>query len=274
MPSVLERSFAEELSILDIDEDLIWHRDGDITVVYRLAAFHEPSLDDDAMNASALLAENAWSGLPEGTRYQFFVLLDRDGASRRLHEALPPIADGHVRAPLLEELRQSRLTELTSGDETLVAQERRHYLAATFRPARLRRNRLATVSASLWTAVGRLARRPILRSDDSLKRDVLLEAAHFERRVFRSLSSQEGLELHRCRGVDITRFAHELLSPSSSESLPALLPSTPILEDDVVVSRAHLRVGNYFLGVLSMKDLPDRTEPGLVVPLLDRKSVV
>ena len=266
--AVLERSLAGELSILSVDHDLIWHRDGDVTVVYRLHAFHEPSLDDDAMNAAALLAENAWSGLPEGTRYQFFVLLDQHQARRMLTKALPPIVDDGGAAGFLEELRRSRLEDLLACDESVVAQDRRHYLAATFRPTSLRRRRLVPLVASLRTMAGRFAGQPRVAREAALEHEVLQEAAHFERRVFRSLSTQEGLELHRCRGIEMAAVAHELLSPTAASHSPALSVTTPLLEDDIVVERTRLRVGDRFVAILSMKDLPDRTEPGLLVPLL------
>lgn len=281
--ALLERSLGEELSVLDVIDDLVWHRDGDITVVYRIAAFHEPSLDDDAMNASAFLAENAWSALPEGTRYQFFVLLDRAAAKRSLEAALPPIAAASGASELLDEMRRYRLAEITRGEEALQAQDRRHYLAATFRPSCFHRSRFEALSRPLRAALSRLRRRKVFSSEEALRRDVILEASHFERRVARSLSSREGLELHRCRTPEIVAFIHELLSPTSAavqplRSLRSLPPAaggvqgepgvSALLDDDLFVSRTHLIVGDHAVGILSMKDLPDRTEPGLLVPLL------
>ncbi len=276
---VYERSLSNELSVLDIDDDLVWHRDGDVTVLYRVSAFHEPSMDDESMNASALLAENAWSGLPEGTRYQFYVLLDQQAARRRLEAALPPVIEPAGTAALLDELRRWRLAELTCDDESTVAQDRRHYFAATFRPACFRRSRLSSLTEPVRRALSSLIGRKTVRSEEALRQEVLLEASHFERRVFRSLSTQEGLELRRCRTPEMVAFVHELLSPgiSATQPLSALSPwdssddmalSCSLLEDDIVVNRTYLAVGEHAVGIVSLKDLPDRTEPGLLVPLL------
>jgi hypothetical protein len=89
--AVTEKSLAPELSVVDIHDGIVWSRTGHLTLVYRIEAFHEPGLDGADFDAAALLAENCWSGLPEGTSYQFYVFVDQRRGVRRLEEALPPI---------------------------------------------------------------------------------------------------------------------------------------------------------------------------------------
>ena len=93
MAAVTERSLAPEINVVDIHDDLVWSRTGHLTLVYRVQAFHEPGLDGADFDAAALLAENSWAGLPEGTCYQFYVFVDQRRGVRRLEEALPRSAE-------------------------------------------------------------------------------------------------------------------------------------------------------------------------------------
>src|SRR5215468_12440551 len=117
MASVTEKSLAPELNVVDIHDDVVWSRTGHLTLVYRLEAFHEPGLDAPDFDAAALLAENCWAGLPEGTSYQFYVLVDARRGARRLEAALPPIVGDGAKERLLEEFRRARLQELTRDEE-------------------------------------------------------------------------------------------------------------------------------------------------------------
>src|SRR6185436_5952364 len=45
-------------------------------------------------------------------------------------------------------------------------------------------------------------------------------------------------------------------------------PVASLLGDDLLIRRDHLRLGDGFVSVISLKELPDRTEPGVLVPLL------
>jgi hypothetical protein len=45
-------------------------------------------------------------------------------------------------------------------------------------------------------------------------------------------------------------------------------PLWSVLNDDLLVRRDHLRLGDRYVSIISLKELPDRTEPGILVPLL------
>ena len=299
MASLSERSLAPELSVVDVHGDLVWSRSGDLTLVYRLEAFHEPGLDGADFDGAALLAENCWSGLPEGTFYQFFVFVDQRRGIRRLEEALRPIRGDGPKERLLEEFRQARLRELTrledDGSAATLVQDRRHYVAATFRPA--------LPDASSWDST-------LQRTRDALRswgpgggrkgrwettyETLVEEAARFARRVEVGLS-QMGLRFERCQTPEMVRFVYELLNPTASafvevdtlserirqerdglprtivEEIPYAADTSPVyslLNDDLLIRRDHLRLGDRYVGVISLKELPDRTEPGILVPLL------
>ena len=299
MATLSERSLVPDLSLVDVHGDLVWSRNGDLTLVYRLEAFHEPGLDGADFDGAALLAENCWSGLPEGTCYQFFVFVDQRRGIRRLEEALRPIRGDGPKEKLLEEFRQARLRELTrledDGAAATLVQDRRHYVAATFRPAlpdasswdsTLQRTRDAVRS---W---GRGARRK--GRWETTYETLLEEAARFARRVEVGLS-QMGLRFERCQTPEMVSFVYELLNPTASafvevdtlsdrnrqerdrlprtivEEIPYAADTSPVyslLNDDLLVRRDHLRLGDRYVGVISLKELPDRTEPGILVPLL------
>jgi len=55
------------------------------------------------------------------------------------------------------------------------------------------------------------------------------------------------------------------------EQIPYAGDTSPVwslLNDDLLIRRDHLRLGDRFVSVISLKELPDRTEPGILVPLL------
>src|SRR5260370_40462210 len=129
---------ASLINVVDSLDDDLWSRAGHLTLVYRGEAFLEPVLDGADFYAAALLAENSWAGLPEGTCYQFYVFVDQRRGVRRLEEALPPIAGDGPKERLLEEFRRARLDELTrieeNGAPSNLVQDRPHYLCAAFTP--------------------------------------------------------------------------------------------------------------------------------------------
>ena len=298
-----ERSLAPEMNVVDIHDDIVWSRSGHLSVVYCLEAFHEPGLDGADFNAAALLAENCWTGLPEGTSYQFYVFVDQRRGFERLHEALPAITGDSPKEQLFEEFRQARLRELTRVDEAgaggNLVQDRRHYLCATFKPTI---RKAASPQGSLRDTAARISvwlggpdkgrgRGRWLTTYDAL----VGEAARFARRVEVGLS-QMGLGFQRCRTPEIVRFAYELLNPTASQTvavdslserarserdrLPRSIveqfpyagdtsPTCSLLNDDLLIRRDHLRLGDRIVGVISLKELPDRTEPGILVPLLE-----
>ncbi len=302
MAPVTERSLAPHINVVDIHGDILWSRSGHLSVVYRLDAFHEPGLDGAEFDSAALLAENCWAGLPEGTFYQFYVFVDQRRGVRLLDAALPPISGDSPTERLLEEFRRARRHELTRLEETgnaaNLVQDRRHYLCATFRPlipsTSLFDGPLHTLSARLrgWVGQGGPAR-PKGRWETTY--DALVEeAGRFARRVEVGLS-QMGLGHERCRTPEIVRLAYELLNPTAAataeidslseraraerdglprsivDELPYAADTSPVwslLNDDLLVRRDHIRLGDRFVGIISLKELPDRTEPGILVPLL------
>jgi hypothetical protein len=216
-----ERTLTGELSIVDVLDDLIWHRDGRVTLVYELVAFHEPGMSDAEFDSAALRADSVWSsGLPEGSEYQFIVVVDKEGGRLGVEACLPPIPQLDERARVLEEFRRGRLAQLTrasasSGVPSFV-QARRHYLTASFRPECLERLVKKGLSARLRALFTR-ARSP--GRWDEVYAEVLSSARRFERRVEYGLC-QIALGFSRCGTEDIIKLIHELLSPTTSRSAP------------------------------------------------------
>ena len=296
--SVRERSLASELSLLDIEDDLVWQRDGRVTLLYRIRPLHEPALTDEDFDLAAMAAENVWSSLPENTSYQFLVLVDRRHGLAQLNAALRPIAGTSATERLLEEFRQGRLAHLVDrapSEGPFVIQERRHYLAATFRPTALGVGSSGDWRRWLASAARLVGLSPGQRSRyESAYGRVMNEAQSFHRRVMSALQEQ-GLAPTRCGGDDLVGLVHELLSPCASEYFTlaamsarnrterdgfprALLDEVPFLgdvapawsltDDDMLVHQRFLQVGDRYATVLNLKELPDSTEPGMLVPLL------
>lgn len=294
MSRIEERSLAPELSLVDIQADLLWHRRGAVTLVYRLEPLHEPGLGEEDFNKVARALDDAWSGLPEETQYQFLVLVDQRRGVRLIEGALPPVPIGDETSRVLEEFRRARFAELTRPDTVAgsgTVQERRHYVAATFRPRALRK-----LPSSPWKQRARGWLRRAAPGGSRYERayeSVLEETASFQRAIEVRLS-QLALGFDRCGNEELVGLVHELLSPSSSgavsvraipehlrlhsdlpptavKDLPWLASSSPVwtlLEDDLAVRREFLRLGEEYVTILSLKSLPDRTEPGLLTPLL------
>jgi hypothetical protein len=287
-----ERSLAPELSLVDCAEDLLWQRDGRVTLVYRTEGIHEPGLEDEDLNARAFAAESVLSGLPEETAYQFYVLVDHHRGLSLVDAAFPPIGEGGD--GLLEEIRLGRLRELKRMDPgpsgPWFVQDRRHFLAASFAPRSLRRGGVGRGIGRLLGVLGGAASSE--RHREEAVRSVVQEAATFDTRVGAALT-QLGLGFTRLLTPDLVAFVFELLNPSAPEdsfleelprrrpqghepaSLLAECPSLPesnpvfaLVDEDVLVRREHLRVGPFFTGIVTLKQLPDRTEPALLVPLL------
>jgi hypothetical protein len=300
--ALTERSLVPAINVVDIHDDVVWSRTGHLTLAYRLDAFHEPGLDGADFDGAALLAENCWSGLPEGTFYQFYVFIDQRRGVRRLEEALPPIVGESPKERLLEEFRKARLQELTRVQETGAAanlvQDRCHYLCATFRPIVPKSPVLegglrdAAAILKMWAR-----RRHAPRSNgrwETTYAGLVEESTRFARRIEAGLS-QMGLGFQRCKTREMVRLVYELLNPTASntidvdtlserarqerDALPRSIveefpyagdtsPVCSLLNDDLLIRRDHLRLGDRFVGVISLKELPDRTEPGILVPLL------
>jgi hypothetical protein len=302
MASVIEKSLAPEINIVDIHDDIVWSRTGHLSLFYRIEAFHEPGLDGADFDAAALQAENCWAGLPEGTSYQFYVLVDQRRGVRRLEEALPPIVGDGAKDRLFEEFRRARLQELThieaSGAAANLVQDRRHYLCATFQPVVASTSPLDALRQGVAGRLRAWTRReasPRANGRWETTYEALVdEATRFARRVEVGLS-QMGLGYQRCRTPEIVASVYELLNPTSSgvidvdslserarlerDGLPRSIvdeipfagdtaPVWSVLNDDLLIRRNHLRLGDRYVGVISLKELPDRTEPGILVPLL------
>jgi hypothetical protein len=284
---VILREKTLALGMLDCADDVLWHRDGRATLLYRLQGLHEPGLEDEELNATAFLAENVISGLPEETAYQFYVLVDQQRGRDLVARALPPLPEG---LSLLEEMREGRARELTRVDSSLSGpsflQERRHVLAATLAPRTL----LGTTWAERISRTLLALARPWETQEADRRESLaaaLQETATFDKRV-RAALLQLGLGFERLRTPEIIAFVYELLNPSahpdqllfelprpvegSSEDDLAVLARRSgidaLVEEDVVVRREFLRIGPYHSGVLTLKQLPDATEPALLVPLL------
>src|SRR5262249_10710137 len=213
---------------------------------------------------------------------------------RLIEDALPPIPIGDETSRVLEEFRRARFAELTRLDtvpEAEILQERRHYLAATFRPKALQKS-----SGAVWKQRARgWLRRTVegRRGYEQAYEGVLEEAGSLQRAIDVRLG-QLGVGIERCRTDELIGLLHELLNPSGSRAVdvrtipdssrlhrdlpPAIVKALPwlssgspvwtLLDDDLAVRREFLRLGEEYVTVLSLKSLPDRTEPGLLTSLL------
>jgi len=299
--AIAERSLAPELSVVDCQDGLLWQRDGRLTLLYRFHGWHEPALDDGQFDSLAFAAENVWSGLPEETSYQFYVLVDHVQGLDLIDRALPEIRGEDSASALLEEFRRARVAELkrveVGATGVSLVQERRHYLAATFRPSVFAGSGWRTTLSDAMRTVRRLWRSWRDAGQDqyaSAYGKALAEAATFDKHVFVALM-QLGLAADRCSEPEMLSLLYALLNPASSRHLDlnalprrarvegdggptGLLDGLPFVaddgtsdsltDDDVLVRREFLRVGDRYVAVVTMKQLPDKTEPGLLVSLL------
>jgi hypothetical protein len=306
---VLERSIASDIPLLDIQDDLLWHKDGSLTLMYAFEPLHEPSMTDEDFDAAALAAENVWSSLPENTSYQFIVLVDERRGLEHLQAAVPPIPATSATNRLLEEFRQARYDELLrvrAETDALTIQQRRHYFAATFRPAILRTSLTRETLLRLRELVrGVPGLNKVVPEDaryapgrggrfETAYDRIMNEAAWFHRRLQSALDQQD-LRARRCTTGELVSLMHELLNPTASDYLQLdnisqrsrteqdgfprsivdeypflgdVPPAWSLLDDDMVVHHRHLQVGDRYVTVLNLKELPDTTEPGVLVPLM------
>jgi len=296
---VLERPLTPELSVVDVLEDLLWHKDGRVSLVYRLEALHEPGLSDDDFDRHALLAENVFSsGVPDRTTWQFFVLVDHRDGVRQLAEALPEIQDPSATGRLFEELRQAKIAELSrshvTGGQLSLLQSRRHYLVVSFGPSAFRIPLWQDWLIRLRRLWGETAPYAGFGKYGEAFARVLEETKQVDRAATMGLL-QIGLGFKRCVSREIVSFLWELMNPTSSrlldvdtlsqrarverDGLPSVIveelpwagdtsPVWSLLGDDMLVRRSHLELGDRFVTVVSLRELPDRTEPGALVGLL------
>lgn len=305
MKGVVERSLVEQLSVLDVLDDLIWNKDGSVSVVYRLdGVYHEAGMSEEEFDQAAFAAENALATLPEGTSYQFFVMVDHARARKGIESALPPIPVTEETSALLEEFRVARVNELMRVDmssglgQGSLVQERRHFLVATFCPRLLQRSWLKEGLGKLRECGRRLGlggpSRPMGEKYERAYERIMAEASNFDRRVTVSLLNM-GLGFRRCKDAEIVELLFEMLNPTASrasqvrslserarferDQLPQSIvkeypfladvsPVASVIDDDMVVRLEALRVGDQFVSVVTVKQLPDRTEPGSSVALL------
>ena len=292
----LEKSLLPYLSLYDVDRDLIWGHDGQVTLLFELEAYHEPGMTDEEVNQRAHQADHAWNEtIPEGGTYQFLVFADEHRGRAQVEAGLPPIEVVDERTRILERYRASRLRQLLHADERGGAEaavlERRHFFAASFRPRVLtptwRRNPVGKVRDVLG-----LTPRPSLLGSGVVKtlKAVLAEAAAFERRVMRALW-QMGLSFRRCPTEEILSLLYTLLNPRASryndlrklctrvvveEAVAGPLSGmedcyshlSPLVDDDYEVEWDHLRVGDQHVAVVSLKQLPTSLEPGALASLV------
>jgi hypothetical protein len=291
-----ERSLVDDLSLIDIRDGLYWQRDGSVGLLFRVTPHDEPSLAEDDFTSIALQADNVWSAMPEGSSYQWIVCVDHRDAVRRIERALPPIPNEGATAQLLEEMRQYRVRDLLAppadGVGTLI-QDRRHFFTASFTPLAWRRNN-SRLGQWLRGLKGLVSGAAAHRSFDRAYDEVLLETASFERRVMTQLQ-QQGLALRRATTQEMVGCVYEFLNPRAARSvqvedlsdrsrwardglttsvvsvLPYLGDTSPVWsahDDDMLVRREYLEVGDRFVSVISLKELPDSTTPGMTTPLL------
>jgi hypothetical protein len=300
-----ERSLASELTIVDIVDDVILHKDFSITLLFGVEAFHEPGMSEDDFDRLALEADNAWCVLPEGSSYQFLVIVDEEEGKRRVREACPPIPVQNTRDALLEEFRRSRVDEILRDDDVdrRFVQGRQHFVAATFRPkclqlgfAQRAMTAAALMAGELRRRLGEWVGRGASGTHYSgVYAKALAEAAVFEKQVTVGLLTMGLTNFHRCHTSEIVSLVYEVLNPTMAaiapltalperlredpdgaptsvvERFPFVADASPVwalTDDDALIRRAHLRLGDTYVAVVSLKELPDSTEPGVLVPLL------
>jgi len=151
-PTSLERPILPLFSLVDVQDRLVLHRSGRLTLVYRITAFHEPALDDPEFEHLAEQLTHAWSALPERVSYQFLTLVDTAGVERVLHEVFRPVPEVSQRHQLYEAVRAGNLARfeahtLALGDSAGrdLLQARQHFLAVSFLPRALARHGTARV---------------------------------------------------------------------------------------------------------------------------------
>lgn len=110
----VERPILPLFSLVDIRHGLLIHRNGRLTLVYRVTAFHEPALDDPDFEHLALQLTHTWSALPEGVSYQFLTVVDAGAAANllpHLFRPVPPLSDRHRLYEAIREEKPGTLPE-------------------------------------------------------------------------------------------------------------------------------------------------------------------
>jgi hypothetical protein len=298
--AVLERPLTPWLSLIDIHKALLWHRDGRVSLVYAIDALHEPGLAEEDFNKHAQLAEHVFSGLPEDTTWQFFVIVDHDDGLKYLEERFPPIAGRSSEDQLFEEFRQAKMRDLArvevDASGTKLVQLRRHHVVVSFLPSVCDVPLLRRAALRLRSLLGRdeeAAEASWGKYGESYKR-ILREASQMDQRVTVGLL-QMGLGVKRAATGEMVRLMYEMLNPTLSrlvlveslsqrarferdglpraivEELPWAGDTSPVwslLGDELLVRRDYLEVGDYYATIVSVRELPDKTTPGCLVPLL------
>ena len=153
----VERPILPLFSLVDIRHRLLIHRNGRLTLVYRVTAFHEPALDDPEFEHLALQLTHTWSALPEGVSYQFLTVVDAGAAASilpHLFRPVPPISERHELYEAIREENLKRFTSLALGADAgrELLQARQHYLCVSFEPEGLKKHRRARILR--WHALG------------------------------------------------------------------------------------------------------------------------
>ena len=286
----VERPILPLFSLVDIRHRLLIHRNGRLTLVYRVTAFHEPALDDPEFEHLALQLTHTWSALPEGVSYQFLTVVDAGAAANVLTHLFRPVPPNSERHELYEAIREENLKRFTSlalgndaGRELL--QARQHYLCVSFEPEGLKKHRRARIPFV------RARRQERLRTAFD---QALSEADVLDRSTTRALMDL-GVGYDRCDDDALARLMHQLLSPDTSQHQPLeglgerlrddhhdlpesilqvhpfLADASPLWEltdDPLTIDRRYLRLGSWYVAVVTMKKLPDATYAGSLVPLL------
>jgi hypothetical protein len=288
--SIIERPILPLFSLADIAERLLIDRSGKLTLVYRVEPFHEPALDDSDFERIALQLTHTWSVLPERTTYQFLCVVDSSSAARVVDDVFRPVVGESPRHALYEALRASvheRFRALTHADGATsreLLQTREHYLAVSFEPEALKRQRRRQRLAFL--------QRRRHGQVESTFAAAVREADLIDQATSRALIDL-GLAHTRLDDDTLARLMHALMSPDSAshaplpglsrrddrddlpddilDTYPFLADTSPLFaltDDPLVIDRRFLRLGGYYVGIVAMKRLPDETFAGSLVPLL------
>lgn len=299
---VKERSLVEDLPVWDVESSVIWGRDRRLTLLYELDAYHEPAMTDGEVNERAKQAEHAWNSLPEGVEYQFLVLADARAGRASVEAAWPPITVTDERTRILEEYRRARLQELlredNSGGSLNLILKRRHFFAATLKPAAFWPTWKENPVGKAAELFGLLPSANFKARPADIYKRALGEVSTLARRVQSGLL-QMGLTFHRCNDEEILSFLYQLLNPTASrcndlrelptrsfmnqyellqrdekqlaEIAPYAVNTSPmnvLVDDDVTTGWDYLRIGKYYAGIVSVKELPKEIQPGALTPLL------
>jgi len=222
--------------------------------------------------------------------YQFLTVVDAGAAANvlpNLFRPVPPISERHELYEAIREENLKRFTSLALGDDAgrELLQARQHYLCVSFEPEGLKKHRRSRIPFA------RTRRQERLRTAFD---EALSEADVLDRSTTRALMDL-GVGYDRCDDDALARLTHQLLSPDMSQHQPLegigerlrddrhdlpqsilqvhpfLADASPLWEltdDPLTIDRRYLRLGSWYVGVVTMKKLPDATYAGSLVPLL------